>query len=76
VLKFLKIVLDPRAHLGYYEPSKEKDMEKPCMADVVDKLARDRLRAAMVIVRLKNEMLKNGPDDELEWFLDYVWEKM
>jgi hypothetical protein len=51
-------------------------MEKPCMADAVEKLARDRLRAAKVIVHLKNEMLKNGPDDELEWFLDYVWDKL
>lgn len=51
-------------------------MEKPCMADAVEKLARDRLRASKVIVHLENEMLKTGVDEELEWFLDYVWEKI
>ena len=35
---------------------------------------RGRNRAQEYLIRMEKELFKNGPDEETEWFINYVWE--
>lgn len=35
---------------------------------------RGRHRAQEYLIRMEKELFKNGPDEETEWFIYYVWE--
>ena len=35
---------------------------------------RDRHRAQKYLIRMEKELFQNGPDEETEWFINYVWE--
>jgi hypothetical protein len=78
--KMWQRVLDARLHMGYYEPSKENDMEKPTFKGAMteqewDEL-RDRVRAQKFLIEWENELYETGVDEDAEWFIQYVWEKI
>ena len=37
---------------------------------------RDRVRAQNFLIKMENELLQYGPDEDVQWFIEYVLGKM
>lgn len=51
-------------------------MNKTLPEDTLSESAFNQLRAQAFLVNLENTLLKDGPDEEVEWFIDFVWKRI
>ena len=54
----------------------EKPTFKGAMTDEEWDALRDRVRAQKYLINWENELLKTGVDEDAEWFIGYVWDRI